>query len=120
MDEDNSPRNTEREADMELIIIAVLVLETSILFGWCMSQRSNVHATAEMCDYWHSQANVLSEELHEMRDYWQSQANVLSEELHEMKEENCSLGQLLDDYKRTIKEQNTLLSQHEKTLHNVR
>lgn len=87
---------------MALIIIAVLVLETSILFGWCMSQRSNVHATAEMCDYWHSQANVLSEEL------------------HEMKEENCSLGQLLDDYKRTIKEQNTLLSQHEKTLHNVR
>jgi len=87
---------------MALIIIAVLVLETSILFGWCMSQRSNVHATAEMCDYWHSQANVLSEEL------------------HEMKEENCSLGQLLDEYKRTIAEQHEHLNGYEKKLRAVR
>jgi len=87
---------------MELIIICVLILETSILFGWCMSQRNSVQANAEM------------------RDYWQSQANVLSEELHELKEENTSLGQLLDDYKRTITEQQEQLSKNEAIFHNVR
>ena len=83
---------------MALIIICVLILETSILFGWCMFQRRCVQTTAEMHDYWHSQANILSEEL------------------HELKEENCSLGQLLDDYKRTIAEQNEQLTAQETTL----
>lgn len=87
---------------MELIIIAVLVLETSIMFGWCMSQRISMQTIAAS------------------RDHWHSQANVLSEDLHELKEENTSLGQLLDDYKRTITEQQQQLSEHEKTLRNVR
>lgn len=87
---------------MLLIIIALLLLETSVLIICCLFQHSEIGT------------------LMELRDYWQVKAVGLSGENHELREENTSLGQMIDDRKRTIEEQNQRLSENEKTIQNIR
>jgi predicted nucleic acid-binding Zn-ribbon protein len=85
-----------------LIIIALLLLETSVLIICCLFQHSEIGT------------------LTEIRNYWQSKAQNLSDEIHELKEENCSLGQMIDERKTTIQEQYQKMAENEKTLRNIR
>lgn len=85
-----------------LIIILLLLLESSILFAWCMSQRDSIR-------------------IHKFdATYWQEVAAERAYEIHELRQENTSLGQMIDDRKRTISEQQQQLSEKEKIISSVK